>query len=163
MSTPDTTSKALLSRRAALKSVLAIGGFILADAAGSELASAAETRRRSGTSGRQDRERDRERRPRRRRPRIAARYDLATNSVIVSGSNFNPNVRVDIRVDYDWPYLDYSVPWTIPTASASDFTNRHGQFNKSVRINPLSRPFTGRVEVVDSASARTASKNFRGS
>jgi hypothetical protein len=131
---------------------------------GRNRALAVSTGRRPTDSGRRGERRDRDRHTRHaRHPRVSARYDLATNSVIVSGSKFSASARVDIKVDYDWPYLNYSVPWPIPTASAIDYTNNQGRFTYSVPVLPFEHPFTGRVEVTDSITTGRVSKNFNGS
>jgi hypothetical protein len=156
------TKRQFLTRRTIVRNGLAIAAMSLAAVTGNDVASATTSRRSTGTGDRRDghsRRRDRhERHPR--HARIAAAYDAATGSVIVGGSNLSENARVDIRVDYDWPFLDYSVPWPIPTASAFDYTNNHGIFHRSVHISPGSFPFSGRVEVTDSLTGSRATRSF---
>lgn len=166
MKSSDETTPQSATRRSILKSALAVVASGLVASASNSQAFATTPPRRTVGSGRRSERRDRdhgrhERHPR--HPRVSVRYDLATNAVIVSGSKFSASARMDIKVDYDWPYLNYSVPWPIPTATAIDYTNNHGRFTHSVPVSPLGHPFTGRVEVTDSITTSRVSKNFNGS
>jgi hypothetical protein len=164
MKTINVTTQQSLTRRTAVRNLLAIGAMSVAALGGNDSALAAATRRSTRGSDRRDdtsHSRDRHLRPPR-RPRINVYFDRATSSVTVMGDKFSSNARVTIRVDSGSPILDYSLPLFVSSSTSVGAANYQGRFNQSIHISPLGCNFTGRVEATDPVTGMTASANFSG-
>lgn len=166
MKSIDVTTQPSLTRRTAVRQLLAFGALSVAALTGNDSALAAATGRLPRRGSRREasgHDRDRHPRPpRTRHPRLFVYFDRATSSVVVRGEKFTSNTRVNIRVDSGSPILDYSLPLSVSSSTSIGVANYQGRFNQPVRVSPLGCNFTGRVEATDPVTGMTASANFSG-
>src|SRR3954464_6952050 len=98
MNSINESTQQSLTRRTAVRNLLAIGAMSVAALVGNDPAFAAATRRTTRWRDQRDEEsHDRERHPRpprTRQPRITVYFDRATSSVMILGDRFSPNASL---------------------------------------------------------------------